>query len=161
MRPAGEMLLHRSHDEYVDATEALYFFSFFFMANTSPTSSAQAPATAPIITALSKSDGHSPSVALGVPYKDTINAANVKIVHAAVSARFPDWADQCRPYVNVLTLKAWNQRGYRVKKGEKAIRVFTKVPVTEKDATTGEEKVVGSRPAPAFVFALPQVEKKA
>ncbi len=55
---------------------------------------------------------------------------------------------------------AWNQRGYRVKKGEKAIRVFTKVPVTEKDATTGQEKLVGSRPAPAFVFALPQVEKK-
>lgn len=130
------------------------------MANTSPTSSAQALVTVPT-PAPTNSAGTSPTVALGVPYKDTVSAANSKIVHDAVRARFPDWADQCQPYVNVLTLKAWNQRGYRVKKGEKAIRVFTKVPVTEKDAATGDTKIVGSRPARAFVFALPQVEKKA
>ena len=131
------------------------------MANTSPTSPAQAPIVAPNIIALSKIDGHAPTVALGIPYKEDASVQNSKIVLDAVKTRFPNWADQCKPYVNVLTLKAWNQRGYRVKKGEKAIRVFTKVPVTEKDATTGDEKVVGSRPARAFVFALPQVEKKA
>ena len=130
------------------------------MANTSPTSSAPASIAVPTL-APTNSAGTSPSIALGVPYKDTVSALNSKIVQDAVKARFPDWADQCQPYINVLTLKAWNQRGYRVKKGEKAIRVFTKVPVTEKDATTGDEKVVGSRPARAFVFALPQVEKKA
>ena len=111
--------------------------------------------------AASNAGGPSTPVALGVPYKDSVSAQNSKIVIDAVKARFPAWADQCRPYVNVLTLKAWNQRGYRVKKGEKAIRVFTKIPVTEKDEKTGEEKIVGSRPARAFVFALPQVEKKA
>lgn len=131
------------------------------MANTSPTSPAQAPIVVPITPAPSKPEGRSASVALGVPYKDSVSAANSKIVLDAVRTRFPDWADQCQPYVNVLTLKAWNQRGFRVKKGEKAIRVFTKVPVTEKDATTGDEKIVGSRPAQAYVFALPQVEKKA
>ena len=136
-------------------------FLFFFMANTSPTSPALAPITVPTTPAPSKLDGHSVSVALGVPYKDSVSAQNSKIVLDAVKARFPAWADQCQPYVNVLTLKAWNQRGYRVKKGEKAIRVFTKVPVTEKDATTGVEKIVGSRPARAYVFALPQVDKKA
>lgn len=135
------------------------------MANSSPTPSANAPATAPSITAPSKPDGlaqaAAPAVALGVPHKDSVSAANVKLVRDAVAARFPEWADQCQPYVNVLTLRAWNKRGYRVKKGEKAIAVFTKVPVTKKDATTGDEQVVGSRPARAFVFALPQVEKKA
>ena len=74
----------------------------------------------------------SPAVALGVPYKDTISAANAKIVRDAVTARFPDWAAQCQPYVNVLTLKAWNQRGYRVKKGEKAITLCMPVTVTTK-----------------------------
>ena len=130
------------------------------MVNTSPTSPAQAPVTVPT-PAASNVGGPSTPVALGVPYKDSVSAQNSKIVLDAVKARFPAWADQCQPYVNVLTLKAWNQRGYRVKKGEKAIRVFTKIPVTEKDEETGEEKIVGSRPARAFVFALPQVEKKA
>lgn len=102
----------------------------------------------------------SPAIAFGVPYKDTVSAANAKIVRDAVTVRFPAWADQCQPYINVLTLKAWNQRGFRVKKGEKAIRVFTKVSVTEKDAATGEVKVVRYRPARTFVFALPQVEKR-
>ena len=100
------------------------------------------------------------TIRLGVPYKDSSSIANSKIVLEAVKERFPDWADQAEPYVNVLTLKAWNQRGYRVKKGEKAIRVFTQVPITEKD-DSGEEKIVGHRPARACVFALPQVEKKA
>ena len=74
-----------------------------------------------------------PTIQLGVPYKDSTSAANARVVHNAVRKRFPAWADQCQPYVNVLTLKAWNQRGCRVKKGEKAIRVFTKIPVTETD----------------------------
>jgi hypothetical protein len=100
------------------------------------------------------------TIALGVPYKDTVSIFNSQLVRAAVQKRFPAWADQAEPYVNILTLKAWNQRGYRVKKGEKAIRVFTKIPVTEKDEKTGEEKIVGSRNARACVFALPQVEKR-
>ena len=71
----------------------------------------------------------SPAVQLGVPYKDSISIINSKFVRKAVKERFPEWADKCEPYVNVLTLKAWNERGYRVKKGEKSIRIFTMVPV--------------------------------
>ena len=100
------------------------------------------------------------TIALGVPYKDSFSIHNSKLVLEEVQKLFPEWAPQAEPYVNILTMKAWNQRGYRVKKGEKAIRVFTKVSVTEKDAKTGEEKIVGSRPARACVFALPQVEKR-
>ena len=102
----------------------------------------------------------SPKVPLGVPYKESGSITNSKIVFDAVKERFPAWADQCQPYVNVLTMKAWNQRGYRIKKGEKAIKVFTQVPVIEKD-DNGEEKITGVRPARAYVFALPQVEKRA
>lgn len=100
------------------------------------------------------------TVMLGVPYKDAFSVHNTKVVLDAVRVRFPDWVDRCEPYVNVLTLRAWNQRGYRVKKGEKAIRVFTKAPVTETDPKTGEKRVVGARPASAHVFALSQVEKR-
>lgn len=99
-------------------------------------------------------------VELGVPYKDSTSDFNSKIVLDAVRQRFPDWADQCQPYVNVLTLKAWNQRGYRVKKGEKAIRVATLLPVWKDDPEKGEKIQVGTRPGKAFVFALPQVERK-
>jgi hypothetical protein len=103
---------------------------------------------------------HSPTIALGVPYKDSTSQKNEQIVRDAVAKRFPDWAGECEPYVNVLTLKAWNQRGYRVRKGEKAIRVFTQVPITRHDEKTGKDQVVGLRPSKAYVFALPQVEKR-
>jgi hypothetical protein len=101
-----------------------------------------------------------PTIPLGVPFKDSFSIVNTKKVLDAVSQRFPDWADQCEPYVNVLTLKAWNQRGYRVRKGEKAIRVATLLPVWKEDEKTGEKAQIGTRPGTAFVFALPQVEKR-
>ncbi len=102
----------------------------------------------------------SPAIQIGVPYKDSTSIDNVKIVQDAVAKRFPEWADKCEPYVNVLTLKAWNLRGYHVKKGEKAIRVATMIPIWKDDAEKGEKVQVGTRPGNAFVFALPQVEKK-
>ena len=100
------------------------------------------------------------TVELGVPYKDSFSIHNSKLVLEAVRQRFPDWVDQCEPYVNVLTLRAWNQRGYRVKKGEKAIRVGALIPVWQDDEKTGDKAQVGTRPGRAFVFALPQVEKR-
>jgi hypothetical protein len=100
-------------------------------------------------------------IPFGTPYKDSMSIINAKIVFEAVQQRFPEWASQCEPYVNVLTLPAWNQRGYRVKKGEKAIRVATMIPVWKDDDDKGEKVQVGTRPATACVFALPQVEKKA
>ena len=102
----------------------------------------------------------SPAVQFGVPYKDSMSIVNAKVVQEAVAKRFPEWADKCEPYVNVLTLRAWNQRGYRVRKGEKAIRISTMVPVWKDDTEIGEKVQVGTRPGKAFVFALPQVDKK-
>ena len=99
-------------------------------------------------------------LSLGVPYKDSFSIHNSKIVLEEVKKRFPEWFDQCEPYVNVLTLRAWNLRGYRVKKGEKAIRVGTLVPVWKEDKDKGEKVQIGTLPGRAFVFALPQVELK-
>jgi hypothetical protein len=96
-------------------------------------------------------------IALGVPYKQEQSIHNAKIVLQAVQQRFPNWADKCVPYENVLPVRAWNDRGYRVKKGQKAIKVWTRIPQTKKNAA-GQEEIVGERHAVANVFALPQVE---
>lgn len=101
-----------------------------------------------------------PLIPIGTPYKETFSIPNAHKVLEAVRQRFPEFADQCEPYVNVLTLRAWNQRGYRVKKGEKAIRVAALIPVWKEDKDTGEKKQVGNRGGTACVFALPQVEKR-
>lgn len=94
------------------------------------------------------------------PYRDTCSIRNAHLVLQAVAERFPDFAPQCEPYVNVLTLREWNRRGYRVKKGERAIRVGTMIPVWKDDAGTDKKVQVGHRWHRAYVFALPQVEKK-
>lgn len=100
------------------------------------------------------------SVEFGIPHKNFKSVINSTTVRAAVWDRFPAWADQCQPYVNVLTLKAWNQRGYRVKKGEKGIAIVTMVPVWKEDKEKGEKVQIGARPQTVYVFALPQVEKR-
>jgi len=101
-----------------------------------------------------------PTITLGTPYKEDMSIKAAQAVLQAVRERFPEWADQCEPYVNVLTLRAWNERGYRVKKGEKAIRVAAAIPVWTEDKETGEKAQVGTRHGRAYVFALPQVEKR-
>jgi hypothetical protein len=94
-------------------------------------------------------------IAFGTPYKKDFSDNNIQIVKSAVAQRFPDFAAECQPGINVLTLKAWNMRGYRVKKGEKAIQL--NAPVTRKDKK-GKETV--ERFVRAYVFALPQVEQR-
>jgi len=101
-----------------------------------------------------------PTIELGVRHTNAHSSFNSKLVLDAVRQRFPDWADQCRPYINVLTLEAWNQRGYRVKKGEKAIRIARRDEVWEENKESGERIWRGWRSATTCVFALPQVEKK-
>ena len=99
-------------------------------------------------------------VEFGVRHTNSSSVINATTVRAAVRDRFPAWTEQCQPYVNVLTLKAWNQRGYRVKKGEKGIRIVTMLPVWKDDQEKGQKIQIGTRPQTAYVFALPQVEKQ-
>ena len=95
---------------------------------------------------------------LGIPYKTDQSQKNTQIVLDAVKSRFPEWASQAAPYVNVLTLKAWNQRGFRVKKGEQSIRIPVLVPVFKEE--DGKRIPVANRLSSACLFALPQVERK-
>ena len=98
------------------------------------------------------------TVSLGTPYRADQSARNTQAVLQAVAKRFPEWSSQCAPYVNVLTLKAWNQRGFRVKKGEHSIRIPVIVPVFKEE--DGKKVPVANRPSTACLFALPQVERK-
>jgi hypothetical protein len=59
---------------------------------------------------------------------------------------------QCPHATRVAGLRVWNELGYSVKKGEKAIYIWCPILKTERDAVTGErvETVVGFRPGPVF-----------
>jgi hypothetical protein len=72
-------------------------------------------------------------------------------------------AAQYDPLTNCFTLKTWNKLGYRVKKGEKAIRSFTYVEAKDQDGkeeTDGEEQEVQKYPKTVYLFYKTQVEKR-
>jgi hypothetical protein len=67
------------------------------------------------------------------------------------------------PLTNCFTLKTWNKLGYRVKKGEKAIRSLTYVEAKdqeENEETDGEEQEVQKYPKTVYLFYRLQVEKR-
>jgi len=98
------------------------------------------------------------TVPLGIPYRTDQSIRNTQAVLQAVRQRFPEWSSQCAPYVNVLTLKAWNQRGFRVKKGEHSIQIPVIVPVFKEE--DGKKIPIANRLSRASLFALPQVERR-
>ena len=75
-------------------------------------------------------------------------------------------AEQYDPLKNCFTLQTWNKLGYRVKKGEKAIRSITYVEAKdngdteEKDQQNGEEHDVRKYPKTVYLFYKTQVEKR-
>lgn len=99
----------------------------------------------------------SQTVALGTPYRpeQQQSTRSKQAVMNAVGTRFPEFAGQCEPYVNVLTFRQWKARGYHVKKGEKAIRI----PIV-REIEDAEKKTKQLVRSVAFLFALPQVQKK-
>lgn len=94
-------------------------------------------------------------IAFGTPYKDKDHqsARNTQAVMNAVRQRFPEWADQALPYINVLTFRQWKKRGYRVRKGEKSIRIPILSEIEDEDT-----KIKRRVRRMACLFALPQVE---
>lgn len=95
-------------------------------------------------------------IELGTPYidKEHQSEKNKQAVLDAVRQRFPEWADEAIPYVNVLTFNQWRARGYRVKKGEKSIRITVMKELEDED----NQKWLARRTA--CLFALPQVEEE-
>jgi hypothetical protein len=75
-----------------------------------------------------------------------------------------DEAKQYNPLTNCFTIGTWNQLGYRVKKGEKAIRSITYVEGTNladvADDADDEEQEVRTYPKTVYLFYRTQVEKR-
>jgi hypothetical protein len=75
------------------------------------------------------------------------------------------WAEQeaakYDPLANCFTIRTWNALGYRVKKGEKAIRSVTYVEGTDQTADEDEEEQdVRTYPKTVYLFYRIQVEKR-
>jgi hypothetical protein len=98
-------------------------------------------------------------ITLGTPYKPESEQSlrNTQAVMQAVRQRFPEFADQAQPYINILTFHQWKARGFNVKKGEHSIRIPILREIEEKDDPKSKRLVRRT----ACLFALPQVEKAA
>jgi len=68
-------------------------------------------------------------------------------------------AEQYDPMKNCFTLQTCNILGYKVKKGEKAIRSMTLVEVKD-ETEEGEEAEVHTYPKTVYLFYIKQVKKK-
>jgi hypothetical protein len=68
------------------------------------------------------------------------------------------------PLTNCFTIQTWNKLGYRVKKGEKAIRSVTYIKGADQAADTEEEDEeeadVVKYPKTVYLFYRTQVEKR-
>jgi hypothetical protein len=72
-----------------------------------------------------------------------------------------DEAAQYNPLTNCFTIQTWNKLGYRVKKGEKAIRSVTYVAAPDPTGEADEEEAdVVKYPKTVYLFYRTQVEKR-
>jgi hypothetical protein len=76
-----------------------------------------------------------------------------------------DEAAKYDPLTNCFTIQTWNKLGYRVKKGEKAIRSITYIDGTDQAETVNEdedeeEKDVRKYRKTVYLFYRTQVEKR-
>jgi hypothetical protein len=73
-------------------------------------------------------------------------------------------AEKYNPLTNCFTIGTWNQLGYRVKKGEKAIRSVTYVAGTDQaaddDADEDEAQEMRTYRKTVYLFYRTQVEKR-
>jgi len=69
-------------------------------------------------------------------------------------------AEEYDPQVNCFTLPTWNKLGFRVSKGEKAIRSITLIEKKDSETEEGKEAEVLKYPKTVYLFYIKQVEKK-
>src|SRR6266571_7573187 len=69
-------------------------------------------------------------------------------------------AEEYDPQVNCFTLPTWNKLGFKVRKGEKAIRSITLVEKEDPNAKESEETEAIRYPKTVYLFYIKQVEKK-
>ena len=82
------------------------------------------------------------------------------IAHQIMARWGKDAVKEYDPYKNCFTFNGWRERGYRVKKGEKALRTFTFIPgiETTKDKEGNEKKSSHSYLKGVCLFFIRQVE---
>ena len=64
------------------------------------------------------------------------------------------------PQVNCFTLPTWNKLGFKIRKGEKAIRSMTLVEAEDPNAKEGEQTEKRTYPKTVYLFYIKQVAKK-
>jgi len=83
------------------------------------------------------------------------------IVMTEIARRWgEDEAKNYHPSVNCFTFQGWNNRGYRVKKGEKAIKSITFVSMSKADPKDPGKVDSWQSPRTVNLFYHLQVEKK-
>ena len=93
------------------------------------------------------------------------SAKTADAVREEIGRRWGDKeAEKYDPLTNCFTIGTWNQLGYRVKKGEKAIRSMTYVEGTDQtendDDDEDAEQAVRTYPKTVYLFYRTQVEKR-
>ena len=93
------------------------------------------------------------------------SAKTADAVREEIARRWGDEeAAKYGPLTNCFTLQTWNKLGYRVKKGEKAIRSITYVAAPdhtgEAEVEEEEEADVRTYPKTVYLFYRTQVEKR-
>jgi len=83
-----------------------------------------------------------------------------KTVLAQIIGRYGEQeVDVYNPSTNCFTYRGWLQRGFQVKKGEKALKSHTYISKVERDRTSGEESTRRYFKAVNLFYHL-QVSKK-
>ena len=67
-------------------------------------------------------------------------------------------AEEYNPRKNCFTYRGWKERGFQVKRGEKAIPSWTYIEVLEKDSKTGDDEVVAVYKRNVNLFYKTQVK---
>jgi hypothetical protein len=91
------------------------------------------------------------------------SAKTADAVRQEIARRWGDAeAAKYDPLTNCFTIQTWNKLGYRVKKGETAIRSITYVEGTDQaeDDDADVEQEVRTYPKTVYLFYRTQVEKR-
>lgn len=80
-------------------------------------------------------------------------------IKGQIAERFgQEAAEAYNPTTNCFTFNRWIQEGYKVKKGEKALRTYTYIKSEKTDVKTGEVQAF-RYPKGVCLFYIDQVEK--
>ena len=92
-------------------------------------------------------------------WKGSVNTADQ--VRKEIARRYgEEEAKNYDPQVNCFTLPTWNKLGFKVRKGEKAIRSMTLIEEKDSNAKEDEQTEAIRYPKTVYLFYIKQVEKK-